>query len=96
MITGEIPGIDGKDLDIKLLDGILTIKGEKKKKTPPEGLTASLCKGIVEKTMPFFHPSTEIIFGVSIWIYKFLRILFLNTLLYSSFGNRIHSHIFWP
>ena len=41
MITGKIPGIDGKDLDIKLLDGILTIKGEKKKKTPPEGLTAS-------------------------------------------------------
>ena len=42
MITGKIPGIDGKDLDIKLLDGILTIKGEKKKKTPPEGVTASL------------------------------------------------------
>lgn len=31
MITGEIPGIDVKDLDITLLDGILTIKGEKKK-----------------------------------------------------------------
>jgi len=30
MITGEIPGIDVKDLDITLLDGILTIKGEKK------------------------------------------------------------------
>lgn len=31
MITGEIPGIDVKDLDITLLDGMLTIKGEKKK-----------------------------------------------------------------
>ncbi|MBW2005328.1 MAG: Hsp20/alpha crystallin family protein [Deltaproteobacteria bacterium] len=30
MITGEIPGIDAKELDITLLDGILTIKGEKK------------------------------------------------------------------
>jgi len=33
MITGEIPGIDVKDLDITLLEGILTIKGEKKKET---------------------------------------------------------------
>jgi HSP20 family molecular chaperone IbpA len=30
MITGEIPGIDAKELDITLLDGILTVKGEKK------------------------------------------------------------------
>jgi HSP20 family protein len=30
MITGEIPGIDTKELDITLLDGILTVKGEKK------------------------------------------------------------------
>jgi len=30
IITGEIPGIDAKELDITLLDGILTIKGEKK------------------------------------------------------------------
>jgi len=30
MITGEIPGINSKDLDITLLDDILTIKGEKK------------------------------------------------------------------
>jgi HSP20 family protein len=33
MITGEIPGMDVKDLDITLLDGILTITGEKKKET---------------------------------------------------------------
>ena len=31
VIKGEIPGIDSKDLDISLLDGVLTIKGEKKK-----------------------------------------------------------------
>jgi len=30
VITGEIPGIDTKDLDVTLTDGILTIKGEKK------------------------------------------------------------------
>ena len=30
VITGEIPGTDVKDLDVTLLDGILTVKGEKK------------------------------------------------------------------
>ena len=30
VITGEIPGVDAKDLDVTLTDGILTIKGEKK------------------------------------------------------------------
>jgi len=30
MVTGEIPGVDAKDLDVTLTDGILTIKGEKK------------------------------------------------------------------
>ena len=30
VITGEIPGIDVKELDVILLDGILTVKGEKK------------------------------------------------------------------
>ncbi len=30
VITGEIPGIDVKDLDVTLLDSILTVKGEKK------------------------------------------------------------------
>ena len=30
VITGEIPGIDVKELDVTLLDGILTVKGEKK------------------------------------------------------------------
>ncbi len=30
VITGEIPGIDVKELDVTLLDSILTVKGEKK------------------------------------------------------------------
>jgi HSP20 family protein len=30
-ITGEMPGIEAKDLDVTLADGTLTIKGEKKK-----------------------------------------------------------------
>jgi len=31
LITAEVPGIDVKDIDITLSDGILSIKGEKKK-----------------------------------------------------------------
>lgn len=30
VVTGEIPGVNAKDLDVTLTDGILTIKGEKK------------------------------------------------------------------
>jgi len=30
VVTGEIPGVDAKNLDVTLTDGILTIKGEKK------------------------------------------------------------------
>lgn len=30
VVTGEIPGVDAKDLDVTLTDGILTIKSEKK------------------------------------------------------------------
>ena len=30
VVTAEIPGIDMKDLDVSLSDGILTVKGEKK------------------------------------------------------------------
>ena len=33
VISGEIPGIDGKDLNVTFTDGIITIKGEKKKET---------------------------------------------------------------
>jgi len=30
VISGEIPGMDAKDIDISLLDGCLTVKGEKR------------------------------------------------------------------
>ena len=33
VMSGEIPGIDVKDLNVTLTDGIITIKGEKKKET---------------------------------------------------------------
>jgi len=33
VISGEIPGIDIKNLNVTLTDGIMTIKGEKKKET---------------------------------------------------------------
>lgn len=29
-VTAEIPGVDAKDIDVQLSDGVLTIKGEKK------------------------------------------------------------------
>ena len=29
-VTAEIPGVDAKDIDVQLKDGVLTIKGEKK------------------------------------------------------------------
>jgi HSP20 family protein len=33
VISGELPGIDAEDLDVTILDGRLTIKGEKKQET---------------------------------------------------------------
>ncbi|MBW1715097.1 MAG: Hsp20/alpha crystallin family protein [Deltaproteobacteria bacterium] len=33
VITGEIPGVDAKDLDVTLTDDILTIKGEKRQES---------------------------------------------------------------
>jgi HSP20 family protein len=33
VISGEIPGIEPKDLDVSLNDGILTVKGEKKQES---------------------------------------------------------------
>lgn len=47
MITGETPGIDVKDLDITLLDGILTIKGEKKKEKEDKDENSHRVKGAV-------------------------------------------------
>ena len=36
-ITGEIPGIEPKDLNVTLVDGTLTIQGEKKKEQEEKG-----------------------------------------------------------
>jgi HSP20 family protein len=38
-VVAELPGIDEKDLDVTLADGILTIKGEKKQETEEKGET---------------------------------------------------------
>lgn len=35
-ITAEVPGIDEKNLDLKIADGVLTIKGEKSEETKEE------------------------------------------------------------
>lgn len=36
-LTAELPGIDAKDLDITISDGILTVKGEKKREKEDKG-----------------------------------------------------------
>lgn len=36
-LTAEMPGIDAKDLDITISDGILTVKGEKKREKEDKG-----------------------------------------------------------
>jgi len=36
-VTVELPGIDEKDVDISVIDGVLTIKGEKKAETEEKG-----------------------------------------------------------
>jgi HSP20 family protein len=36
-LTAELPGIDAKDLDITFSDGILTVKGEKKREKEDKG-----------------------------------------------------------
>lgn len=37
VVTAEIPGIDQKDLEVTLSDGILTVKGEKKQEKEHQG-----------------------------------------------------------
>ena len=36
-ITGEIPGVEAKDLDVTLTDGTLVVKGEKKREEEEKG-----------------------------------------------------------
>ena len=37
ILTAELPGIDAKDLDITLSEGVLTVKGEKKQEKEDNG-----------------------------------------------------------
>ena len=37
ILTAELPGVDAKDLDITLSEGILTVKGEKKQEKEDNG-----------------------------------------------------------
>ena len=37
ILTAELPGIDAKDLDVTLSDGVLTVKGEKKQEKEDKG-----------------------------------------------------------
>ena len=37
VVTAELPGIDSKDLDVTLSDGVLTVKGEKKRESEDKG-----------------------------------------------------------
>lgn len=39
LITAELPGLEDKDIDLTLSDGILTLKGEKKQEEETEGKT---------------------------------------------------------
>lgn len=42
MVRAELPGIEPKDLDITLSDGVLTLKGEKKHQTEEKGVSCHL------------------------------------------------------
>ena len=37
MVTAELPGIDEKDIDVTLSDGVLTVKGQKKQEKEDNG-----------------------------------------------------------
>ena len=37
VVTAELPGIDAKDIDVTLTEGVLTVKGEKKHETEDKG-----------------------------------------------------------
>ena len=56
MVTAELPGIDEKDVDVKLSsDGYLTISGEKKEKTHTTGkgsCFSEISYGMFKRTIP--------------------------------------------
>ncbi|MEE9421173.1 MAG: Hsp20/alpha crystallin family protein [Desulfatiglandaceae bacterium] len=56
VVTAEIPGIDARDLDVTLSDGILTVKGEKKQEKEDKGENYHR----VERSYGSFHRSFRI------------------------------------
>jgi HSP20 family protein len=56
IVTAELPGIDPKDLDVTLSDGILTVKGEKKQEKEDKGKDYHR----IERRYGSFHRSFQI------------------------------------
>jgi len=55
-VTAELPGLEEKDVDIHLADGILTIKGEKKTESDDkERLISERYYGRFERRIPMEH-----------------------------------------
>jgi HSP20 family protein len=55
IVKAEVPGMDKKDIDISLSEGMLTIKGEKKQEREDkheEYHTVERCYGAFSRTMP--------------------------------------------
>jgi HSP20 family protein len=56
VVTAELPGIDVKDLEVTLTDGILTVKGEKKQEKEEKGENHHR----IERVYGTFHRSFRI------------------------------------
>jgi HSP20 family protein len=56
VVTAEVPGIDARDLDVTLSDGILTVKGEKKQEKEEKGENYHR----IERSYGSFHRSFHI------------------------------------
>jgi len=56
VVTAELPGMEAKDIDVTLSDGILTVKGEKKKEHEDKGENYHR----IERSYGSFHRSFRI------------------------------------
>lgn len=56
IVTAELPGMEVKDIDVTLSDGVLTVKGEKKKEHEDKGKDYHR----IERTYGSFHRSFSI------------------------------------
>jgi len=63
-VTAEIPGVDIKDIDVQLKDGVLTIKGEKKSEKEEKDKNYHL----VERSYGMFERSFDL--PVEVWADK--------------------------